>query len=222
MGERQPSEETAHIVKRVIHTTADLEYAESLYFSENAAQILSRALAEGAHIITDTQMALSGINKKALSVFGGQVHCFMADEDVSFQAKKRGVTRACVSMEKAAALSVPLIFAIGNAPTALLRLDELIRAGVVIPRLVIGVPVGFVNVVQSKEQIMTAGVPCIVAKGRKGGSNVAAGAGSSTRDYIALPKRNKERGSSPVLFIFSGRVNSAKIKSFRCGAKTTC
>ena len=174
LGERQPSEETAHIVKRVIHTTADLEYAESLYFSENAAQILSRALAEGAHIITDTQMALSGINKKALSVFGGQVHCFMADEDVSLQAKKRGVTRACVSMEKAAALSVPLIFAIGNAPTALLRLDELIRAGVVIPRLVIGVPVGFVNVVQSKERIMTAGVPCIVAKGRKGGSNVAA------------------------------------------------
>ena len=174
LGERQPSEETAHIVKRVIHTTADLEYAESLYFSENAAQILSRALAEGAHIITDTQMALSGINKKALSVFGGQVHCFMADEDVSLQAKKRGVTRACVSMEKAAALSVPLIFAIGNAPTALLRLDELIRAGVVIPRLVIGVPVGFVTVVQSKERIMTAGVRCIVAKGRKGGSNVAA------------------------------------------------
>ena len=150
LGEQQPPDETAHIVKRVIHTTADLEYAETLYFSENAAQILSQALAEGAHIVTDTQMALSGINKKTLAAFGGQVHCFMADEDVARQARERGVTRACVSMEKAATLSVPLIFAIGNAPTALLRLDEF------------------------KERIMNAGVPCIVAKGRKGGSNVAA------------------------------------------------
>ena len=162
LGEQQPPDETAHIVKRVIHTTADLEYAETLYFSENAAQILSQALAEGAHIVTDTQMALSGINKKTLAAFGGQVHCFMADEDVARQARERGVTRACVSMEK------------GNAPTALLRLDELVREGTVRPRLIIGVPVGFVNVVQSKERIMNAGVPCIVAKGRKGGSNVAA------------------------------------------------
>ena len=174
LGEQQPPDETAHIVKRVIHTTADLEYAETLYFSENAAQILSQALAEGAHIVTDTQMALSGINKKTLAAFGGQVHCFMADEDVTRQARERGVTRACVSMEKAATLSVPLIFAIGNAPTALLRLDELVREGTVRPRLIIGVLVGFVNVVQSKERIMNAGVPCIVAKGRKGGSNVAA------------------------------------------------
>ena len=102
LGEQQPPDETAHIVKRVIHTTADLEYAETLYFSENAAQILSQALAEGAHIVTDTQMALSGINKKTLAAFGGQVHCFMADEDVARQARERGVTRACVSMEKAA------------------------------------------------------------------------------------------------------------------------
>lgn len=174
LGDRQPPAETAHIVKRVIHTTADLEYADTLYFSENAAQILSQALAEGAHVVTDTQMALSGINKKALASFGGQVHCFMSDEDVARQARERGVTRACVSMEKAASLTVPLIFAIGNAPTALLRLDELIREGAVSPRMVIGVPVGFVNVVSSKERIMTAGVPCIVARGRKGGSNVAA------------------------------------------------
>ena len=175
LGEQQPPDETAHIVKRVIHTTADLEYAETLYFSENAAQILSQALAEGAHIVTDTQMALSGINKKTLAAFGGQVHCFMADEDVARQARERGVTRACVSMEKAATLSVPLIFAIGNAPTALLRLDELVREGTVRPRLIIGVPVGFVNVVQSKELILTLeDTPYIVARGRKGGSNVAA------------------------------------------------
>ena len=163
LGEQQPPDETAHIVKRVIHTTADLEYAETLYFSENAAQILSQALAEGAHIVTDTQMALSGINKKTLAAFGGQVHCFMADEDVARQAR-----------DKAAAMQEDFIFAIGNAPTALLRLDELVREGTVRPRLIIGVPVGFVNVVQSKERIMNAGVPCIVAKGRKGGSNVAA------------------------------------------------
>ena len=175
LGERQPSEETAHIVKRVIHTTADLEYAESLYFSENAAQILSRALAEGAHIITDTQMALSGINKKALSVFGGQVHCFMADEEVSLQAKKRGVTRACVSMEKAAKLEKPCIFAIGNAPTALFCLESLMQEGALLPALIIGVPVGFVNVVESKEQLIASSpAPFIVARGRKGGSNVAA------------------------------------------------
>lgn len=220
LGERQPSEETAHIVKRVIHTTADLEYAESLYFSENAAQILSRALAEGAHIITDTQMALSGINKKALSVFGGQVHCFMADEDVSLQAKKRGVTRACVSMEKAAALSVPLIFAIGNAPTALLRLDELIRAGVVIPRLVIGVPVGFVNVVQSKERIMTAGVPCIVAKGRKGGSNVAA---AIINAVISPCRREIKNGAAAPSFLFSAAGSiPPKSSPSAARAKTTC
>ncbi|MDD3192535.1 MAG: precorrin-8X methylmutase [Oscillospiraceae bacterium] len=174
LGEQQPPTETAHIVKRVIHTTADLDYAHAMYFSENAAQVLSQTLAQGATVVTDTQMALSGINKKALATFGGQVCCFMADEDVASQAKERGVTRASVSMEKAAFLPGPLIFAIGNAPTALLRLEELIREGKITPKLVIGVPVGFVNVIQSKERIMAAGVPCIVARGRKGGSNVAA------------------------------------------------
>ena len=174
LGEQQPPDETAHIVKRVIHTTADLEYAETLYFSENAAQILSQALAEGAHIVTDTQMALSGINKKTLAAFGGQVHCFMADEDVARQARERGVTRACVSMEKAATLSVPLIFAIGNAPTALIELDRLMKEQNLKPELIIGVPVGFVNVVESKELILRSDAPHIVARGRKGGSNVAA------------------------------------------------
>ena len=174
LGDRQLSEQTAPIVKRVIHTTADLEFADTLYFSEHAAQRLTDALAQGADIVTDTQMALAGINKKALASFGGQVHCFINDEDVAQQAKARGITRASVSMEKAASLPGPLIFAIGNAPTALLRLEELIREGAVQPSLVIGAPVGFVNVIASKEKIMACGIPCIVARGRKGGSNVAA------------------------------------------------
>ena len=174
LGDRQLSEQTAPIVKRVIHTTADLEFADTLYFSEHAAQRLTDALAQGADIVTDTQMALAGINKKALASFGGQVHCFINDEDVAQQAKARGTTRASVSMEKAASLPGPLIFAIGNAPTALLRLEELIREGAVQPSLVIGAPVGFVNVIASKEKIMACGIPCIVARGRKGGSNVAA------------------------------------------------
>ena len=174
LGDRQLPEQTAPIVKRVIHTTADLEFADTLYFSEDAAKRLTDALAQGADIVTDTQMALAGINKKALASFGGQVHCFINDEDVAQQAKARGITRASVSMEKAASLPGPLIFAIGNAPTALLRLEELIREGAVQPSLVIGAPVGFVNVIASKEKIMACGIPCIVARGRKGGSNVAA------------------------------------------------
>ncbi len=119
-------------------------------------------------------MAKSGINKRALARYGGEVFCFMSDEDVAGAAKKNGTTRATASMEKAAAMDRPLIFAIGNAPTALVRLYELIEEGNLKPELVIGVPVGFVNVVQSKELIMQTDVPYIVARGRKGGSNIAA------------------------------------------------
>lgn len=132
------------------------------------------ALREGCDIVTDTQMAKAGINKTVLGKLGGQVRCFMSDPDVAEEAERRGVTRAVVSMERAAALEKPCIFAVGNAPTALISLYELIRAGKLHPALVIGVPVGFVNVVESKEQIMTVGSPYIVARGRKGGSNVAA------------------------------------------------
>ena len=164
----------APILKRVIHTTADFDYARNLYFSEDAVSAAKEALLRGAHIITDTRMAQAGINKAALSELGGAVHCFMSDGDVAEAAKARGITRAAVSMEKACTLEVPLIFAVGNAPTALLRLHELIGEGRVRPRLIIGVPVGFVNVVESKALIKASGLPCIVAEGRKGGSNVAA------------------------------------------------
>jgi len=174
LGERKLDPKHEHIIKRCIHTSADFDYADSLYFSDNVVEILQSALKNGADIVTDTQMAAAGINKQLLAKFGGEVHCFIADEDVAREAKARGVTRAVASMEKACKLTKPLIFAIGNAPTALLRLKELIGEGRVKPVGIIAVPVGFVNVVESKEQIITAGVPCIVARGRKGGSNIAA------------------------------------------------
>lgn len=162
------------IVKRVIHTTADFDYAANLAFSDNAVEKALTALKEGCDIVTDTQMAKAGINKTILSELGGEVHCFMADSDVAKEAKERGVTRATVSMEKAAGLKKHCIFAIGNAPTALIELDRLIKEGKLSPKLIIGVPVGFVNVVESKELIMESSAPYIVARGRKGGSNVAA------------------------------------------------
>jgi len=161
------------IIKRVIHTTADFEYADTMYFSENAVELAKEAIRGGALIVTDTQMAYSGINKKSAAKFGCEVKCFMSDEDVAAEAKKQGVTRARISMDKGASFGDNVIFAIGNAPTALIRLRELIDEGYR-PKLIIGVPVGFVNVVQSKELIMETDIPCIIARGRKGGSNVAA------------------------------------------------
>ena len=162
------------IIKRVIHTTADFSYADTLFFSEEAVEEGLNALRSGVSIVTDTNMGKAGINKKKLGQLGGSVHCFMADEDVAEKASRRGITRAAVSMEKTAEMQEDFIFAIGNAPTALIRLYELIKEGRIHPRLIIGVPVGFVNVVEAKELILTAGVPVIVARGRKGGSNVAA------------------------------------------------
>ncbi len=174
LGQRRLDPENELVIKRVIHTTADFEYADSLAFSEHAVQKGLEALRAGCDIVTDTQMAKAGINKTALARLGGQVHCFISDPDVAREAKDRGITRAAVSMERAARLKKPCIFAIGNAPTALLTLRTLLDEGRVSPALIIGVPVGFVNVVESKEQILTAGAPYIVARGRKGGSNVAA------------------------------------------------
>ena len=162
------------VIKRVIHTSADFDYAENLCFSKDAVQKGIAALQAGACIVTDTQMAKAGINKKTLAKFGGEVYCFMSDEDVAAAAKANGTTRATASMIKAASLQKPLIFAIGNAPTALVKLYEMITEGQIRPELVIGVPVGFVNVVESKELILQTDVPYIVARGRKGGSNVAA------------------------------------------------
>ena len=174
LGDRKLDPEFALVVKRVIHTTADFDYYDNLCFSEHAVLRMMDAIRAGCDVITDTTMAQSGINKKLLAQFGGQARCFIGDADVAEEAKARGVTRSLVSMEKAARLNKPLIFAIGNAPTALFSICDLMRAGKLAPEMIIGVPVGFVNVVEAKEEVMRTAQNYIVARGRKGGSNVAA------------------------------------------------
>ncbi len=162
------------ITKRAIHTSADFDYAETLCYSEGAVKTALNLIKTGADIVTDTNMALSGINKKVLETFGGKVHCFMADERVAREAQERGMTRASVSMEKALEINKPVIFAIGNAPTALISLYESMKAGKRKPDFIIGVPVGFVNVEAAKELFINSDVPYIINRGRKGGSNIAA------------------------------------------------
>lgn len=169
--------EIAPVVKRVIHTTADFDYAGTLAFTPQAVQRGILALTGGQTIITDTNMAKAGVSKPGLERLKGRVECFMADPDVAETAKRSGTTRAAAAMDKAAALYPGAVLAIGNAPTALFRIAERMEEGLR-PALVIGVPVGFVNVVEAKEQILDLcrrlDVPAIVALGRKGGSNVAA------------------------------------------------
>ena len=168
-----PKEEEL-ITKRVIHTSADFDYAETLCYSKGAVEILKELIKNGADIVTDTNMALAGINKKVLAKFGGRAHCFMADEEIALLAKQRNVTRAAVSMEKAAKIEKPVVFAIGNAPTALIKLYEMIEKLDWKPAFIIGVPVGFVNVEAAKELILKTNIPYIINRGRKGGSNIAA------------------------------------------------
>ena len=161
------------IVKRVIHTTADFDFKDKMVFSEKAVQKAREALSSGVTVVTDTQMAAAGINKIAAKRFGIEVVCRMSNPEIREEAAKRQVTRAVVSMEEAVRQTPNAIFAIGNAPTALMRLCELIEEGKASPSLVIGVPVGFVNVVESKEILTRTDVPFIAAMGRKGGSTVA-------------------------------------------------
>lgn len=174
LGDIKLDPQNEPVIKRVIHTTADFDYVNNLCFSENAVLNFQYAIKKGASIVTDTQMAKSGINKKALAKYGGEVLCFMSDEDVAERAREKGTTRAAISMDKAAEIKGDLIFAIGNAPTALVRLYELIKEGRINPKGIIAVPVGFVNVVEAKELILKLDCPYIAARGRKGGSNVAA------------------------------------------------
>lgn len=170
-------QENLAVVRRVIHTTADFDYAENLKFTENAVQNGVSAVKNGAVIITDTNMAKAGVSKPSLRKLGGAVECFMAEQFIAERAKADGTTRAVASMSWAAQKYPNGVFAVGNAPTALIRLSELIREGLR-PSMVIGVPVGFVNVVESKRELFevceSCGVSAIVAMGRKGGSNVAA------------------------------------------------
>ena len=174
LGDREFPADQLPVIKRAIHTSADFDYADNLVFSGGAVEKGIAAIKGGCTIVTDTQMAFSGVNKKVLEKFGGKAVCFMSDPDVAAEAKARGETRATVSMERAAALEGPVILAVGNAPTALVRACELIEEGKWAPALIIGVPVGFVNVVESKELLLTMDTPHIVARGRKGGSNIAA------------------------------------------------
>lgn len=175
MGDIHLEKEIKPIVKRVIHTSADFDYVNNMCFSKNAVKKAKEALKNKATIVTDTNMAYAGINKKAAEKYGVNIQCFMADEDVAKEAMERRETRATVSMERASKIKGPVIFAIGNAPTALIKLYEMIKEGIFKPELIIGVPVGFVNVVEAKELIMSLeNVEYIVAKGRKGGSNIAA------------------------------------------------
>ena len=170
------TEKELKVVKRCIHTSADFDYEDNMIFKNNAVESGMQAILHGACIITDTTMAASGINKKVANEFGASVHCFIGDEKIAKLARERQVTRASVCMEEGARLAKesPVIFAIGNAPTALIRLYELIQNEELRPALVIGAPVGFVNVVESKNLIKRLDVPMIVADKRKGGSNVAA------------------------------------------------
>ena len=190
LGNRYINEQNAPVVKRVIHTTADFDYVDNLCFSENVVNKAIQYLKAGACIVADTQMAKSGVNKGALNSCGCKIKCFMSDEDVADRAKAEGTTRAVASMRKAADINEPVIIAVGNAPTALMELDRLIRSGEFLPKLVIGVPVGFVNVIESKELIMKAGIPYIVARGRKGGSNVAAAIVNALL-YMASPREEE-------------------------------
>ena len=172
-----PPPETAAVVKRVIHTTADFDYAKNLRFTPGAVEAAVMALQRGAGIVTDTNMALAGISRPGLAKLGCEAVCYMADPAVAEAAKQAGTTRAVAAMHRAAREHPGAILAVGNAPTALLAITEEIEAGLR-PALVIGVPVGFVNVVESKETLFAVceqhGVPAIAAMGRKGGSNVAA------------------------------------------------
>lgn len=175
IGESPLPAEYAPVIKRVIHTTADFDYIENLVFSDGVIEKAKAALKKGAYIVTDTQMAMAGVNKKALAKLDGQAYCFMPDADIAAAAAANHTTRAVACMDKAAKLKGrEIIVAIGNAPTALRRVYELVQEGVFLPAVIIGAPVGFVNVVQSKEWILSLDIPSIVARGRKGGSTVAA------------------------------------------------
>ncbi|MDR2870091.1 MAG: precorrin-8X methylmutase [Deferribacteraceae bacterium] len=175
LGERHFDKEQEHVIKRCIHTSADFDYADNLYFSMDATIKLKAALKAGCMIITDTNMALAGVNKRLASKYGIETACFMADPAVAEQAIAQERTRAYTAVQKALSIGKPLVYAVGNAPTALIGLHEALQTAVgAVIAGIIAAPVGFVNVVESKELIMTNSVPMIVAKGRKGGSNIAA------------------------------------------------
>ncbi len=167
-------EATLPVIKRVIHTTADFEYADLIEFMNNAVNSGKEALKNGCKIYCDTNMIVNGASKMVLSKFNCEAYCLVADSEVVKEAKERGVTRSIVGIEKAAKDPNTKIFLIGNAPTALYQLKEMIeRNEIERPALVVGVPVGFVGAAESKEAFKSLGIPYITINGRKGGSTVA-------------------------------------------------
>lgn len=187
------------IVKRLIHTTADFEYADLVRFGNGAIEAGIAAISKGADIITDVRMIEVGISKERLNKFGGRVRCYVADEDVAAHAKEKGITKTAAGMRKAFEYGINQmrnaeyrirnkntnimnaepqtqnlkIVAVGNAPTALRELIKMIRSGHAQPALVIGVPVGFVDAEEAKDELMKLDIPYISIKGKKGGSTVA-------------------------------------------------
>lgn len=161
------------IVKRTIHTTGDFDYQNIVKFKNDAVEEGVKVLGSGCRIVTDTKMAFSGINKRILEKTGGSINCYIDKDDVFKISKEKGITRSMASMDLAAEEGVD-IFVIGNAPTALFRIGELINSGCVKPKLIVGVPVGFVGAAESKEYIREFNIPTITTVGTKGGSNVAA------------------------------------------------
>ena len=162
------------VVRRMIHTSADFEYKEMIRFHPNAIQAGISAIRAGKSIITDTNMARVGIRKAELERFGATVKCYMTDPEIGEKARNNGTTRAKAAVEAAVADMKDGIYVIGNAPTALMRLCELMQAGEAGPSLVVGLPVGFVNAAESKAALIEMDFPYISNVGRKGGSNVAA------------------------------------------------
>jgi len=162
------------IVRRMIHTSADFEYMKTIQFYPDAVQKGINAIRNGCRIITDTNMARVGIRKKEIQEFGGKVTCLIADKTVAKKAKESNTTRALAAVDMACEQMKDGIYVVGNAPTALLRLIELIKGKKANPALIIGFPVGFVNAAESKDELMSLDFPYITNKGRKGGSNIAA------------------------------------------------
>lgn len=173
LGPHPFTDEQFKVVQRVIHASADFELGRSLVFHRDAVQSGIRAIHQGEPIVADVQMVQSGISKPRIAKYGGDVHVYISDEDVAQMAKQLGTTRAIISVRKAVQAHPNAIFAIGNAPTALLELIRLVKEGVAKPSLIVGVPVGFVSAAESKEELMKLDVPFITNHGRKGGSSVA-------------------------------------------------
>lgn len=177
MGEHDFSEDEWKVVRRIIHASADFELGRSVKITPDAIEAGVKAIRAGKHVIADVQMIESGSGRKRFQKHGGDLHCYIADEDVSIEAKKQNTTRAIISMQKAAKLHEGGIYAIGNAPTALLELIRLIKEGEAKPDLIIGMPVGFVSAAESKEELLKLeGIPYITNVGRKGGSTVTVAA----------------------------------------------